>query len=511
MSEKLEHGTLFPEAVAKLSEQVATPSGLTAAGWADVPAQIRQRAFFMSRVENARLLQYAQQLLISFLRNEVEILPNGERRIKVGGRADFIRLMQAFIEENGISRQGQRGTITDIGSSLRLGLVFDVNVKSAHEYGHWRQGLRPAVLRAFPAQRFIRVVEVNVPRPVHEQNLGEVRLKSDMAFWLQMNARSLGGFGVPWGPWGYNSGCDVEDVDRAEAERLGLIGPGEEPTPPDVAFDEYLRASTGGMSDDMKGKLQEVLPGAKADGESIVVEKPGVVFDTNQPGRLPQQPSNDVPPTPSPSVQPHPGEIVSTPEGGEAVIGRPTHVEHAEEQVIAARIYKAARVRTPAARVTTSGEGHVVEQGYVNGLPLERAATRLRPQAVAILMASVGAGVAADLLLGNLTVLTQPGGITVAEMKPWRTNLAGALRYDASGQRKEFDERVEELAALTAWIEGDQTALSAALTLADVERSVRRLLRHEADILAAAPADLRAVLRARLRTIRAWLKASARK
>lgn len=25
------------------------------------------------------------------------------------------------------------------------------------------------------------------------------------------------------GPWGFNSGCDVEDVDRDEAEELGLI------------------------------------------------------------------------------------------------------------------------------------------------------------------------------------------------------------------------------------------------------------------------------------------------
>ena len=55
-----------------------------------------------------------------------------------------------------------------------------------------------------------------------------MRLKTDYQFWAQeMNAKSLGGFEVPWPPYGFNSYMEQEDVSRAEAERLGLLKKGD--------------------------------------------------------------------------------------------------------------------------------------------------------------------------------------------------------------------------------------------------------------------------------------------
>ena len=58
-----------------------------------------------------------------------------------------------------------------------------------------------------------------------------------------MNNQSLGGFGVPFGPWGFNSGMDVEDVRRDEAIRLGLIEKNEQVLPPDDTFNKGLKAA----------------------------------------------------------------------------------------------------------------------------------------------------------------------------------------------------------------------------------------------------------------------------
>lgn len=43
----------------------------------------------------------------------------------------------------------------------------------------WKQGMIPAVLRAFPAARLIRDRGVSELSPRHQDNLGEVMLKTD--------------------------------------------------------------------------------------------------------------------------------------------------------------------------------------------------------------------------------------------------------------------------------------------------------------------------------------------
>ena len=131
-----------------------------------------------------------------------------------------------------------------------------MQTQSAHDYTYWKQGMNPDVLDAFPAQRFIRERDVKTPRPVHQQNEGVVQLKSDLPFWLAMNDPAFGGFGVPYGPWGFNSGMGVEDEDRETAEGLGLLQPGQKVQPVEQAFNDHLQASTRGLDADMVAKLK---------------------------------------------------------------------------------------------------------------------------------------------------------------------------------------------------------------------------------------------------------------
>ena len=147
--------------------------------------------------------------------------------------------------------------VTDIRSLARLRLVFDTNVKQAFGYGQWAQRMTPAALEAYPAARLIRDRGVSVPRPRHQSSLGEVRLKTDPRWAEWHNAHEIGGFGVPWGPYGFNSGVTQEDVSRKEAKVLGLDVDSVSPVPAKIT--DGLQASVKKMDPALKAKLLKEL------------------------------------------------------------------------------------------------------------------------------------------------------------------------------------------------------------------------------------------------------------
>ncbi|MBN8246234.1 MAG: hypothetical protein J0L84_02180 [Verrucomicrobia bacterium] len=255
----------FEEALDKLGKRSVVGAMLRSDQWSRMPTAIREGSFFSATIEDARFLQDAKGLLTAFLENARErvVGPDGKERLalKTGGRAQFIEQAREFAIERGLGPLDpvDTGTIKDIQSEQRLALIFDTQTKAANDYGYWKQGQDPDVLDEFPAQRFIRVADVKAPRERHQQYEGEVRLKSDLAFWLSMNDPAFGGFGVPWGPWGFNSGMDVEDVDRAEAEALGLLEPGAKAEPVEKELNDTLAAGVRSLDPDMVDWLQTKL------------------------------------------------------------------------------------------------------------------------------------------------------------------------------------------------------------------------------------------------------------
>src|SRR5581483_5186559 len=196
---------LWQDAIDKIGQKSLIGSALSSEEWSEIPLELRERAFFSSTIENVRFLQRARDGITEFLSSAVETLPDGQKALATGSRQQFIKQMQDFAIAEGMGPLDAHdaGTIKDITSEGRLGLIFDVQTQSAEDYGYWKQGMDPDVLNEFPAQRFIREREVKQPRPIHQQNEGVVRLKSDLEFWLGMNSPAIGGFGVPWGPWGF--------------------------------------------------------------------------------------------------------------------------------------------------------------------------------------------------------------------------------------------------------------------------------------------------------------------
>jgi hypothetical protein len=255
----------YDEAVAMLSARTIVGSSLRSVGWAQVQAELRMRAFFSAAVADLRFLDEAKSLLIAFLTAAEEATASGEDALVVASRADFVKRMQDLCAQWGIG--DGTNEITDISSEKRLGLIYDIQIQSAHDYGRWLQGQDADILSVWPAQRFLRAERRAVPRPVHQRYVtesasgdpnppGAIRLKSDTAFWLSLNQEADGGFGVPWGPWGFRSGCDVEDIDRETCEALppthyAHLAPGAptpQPTAPNPGFNASLPAATRGLS-----------------------------------------------------------------------------------------------------------------------------------------------------------------------------------------------------------------------------------------------------------------------
>jgi hypothetical protein len=166
----------------------------------------------------------------------------------------------------------RRGTsrLQDIRSLARLELIFDTQMEAAQEFGYWQQGQNADVLEVFPAQRFIRVRPVVAPRPYHEAALGEVRRKDDVDFWVSLNRD----FGVPWGPWGFNSGCGVEDVDRDEAVELGVMAEADEVKPVEKDFNEGLQAGVRDVEPGILAALERATGGVAAGGVLLPMRSP---------------------------------------------------------------------------------------------------------------------------------------------------------------------------------------------------------------------------------------------
>lgn len=259
----------FDEAIAFISEKEPNPQAFDSRQWAMMARDVREKAFFSAKVENARFLYRAQEFIQDYLKRSIEevVTPDGvtTTALKAGGRATFIQSMRDFQIKEGMAseesiRLANQGDIENIRSQSRLELIFDTNVKQARGYGYWLQGMNPAVLYRFPAARFIRLSDKEEKRPRHQASIGDVRLKTDNAYWADyQNAEDIGGFGTPWPPYGFNSGMDQQDVSREEAIELGLdvdsvVSPANPPP-----LTQGMKASTEKLEPEIKSKLLDEL------------------------------------------------------------------------------------------------------------------------------------------------------------------------------------------------------------------------------------------------------------
>lgn len=209
--------------------------------WAAVAPAIRQRSFFSATITSARVLTKWRQILLDYLAGDTEevLTPAGtfETAYKESGLARFRDRAADFLISEGLASPADFNDtrISNPISNARLQLVFNTNIEQAQTFAQWHQRVtNPDYLNLFPAARFVRSPGAIIKRERHVQAEGEVRRWDDFAFWRFQNAADIGGFSVPWGPFGFNSYMRQDPVSRKEAEKLGLVRKGERLTPPDL-------------------------------------------------------------------------------------------------------------------------------------------------------------------------------------------------------------------------------------------------------------------------------------
>lgn len=247
------------------NKQVVSESDWNADDLLEQELEISKRAFWSAKVENARFLQRAKDFIQDRINNTVEevTLPDGEKstRLKAGGRADFVRQMRDFMVKEGMAKESDfrdAEGITDIRSEARLKLIYDTNLRMAYGYGQWLEGNQPMNLYLWPAQELYRSIQVTEPRPRHEESIGDVRLKTDWAYWADyQNDPEIGGFGLPFPPFGFNSGMAVKDVSRDDAAKKGLDVESIQYKPANL--NEDLKASVKTMDKEGIEQLQKEL------------------------------------------------------------------------------------------------------------------------------------------------------------------------------------------------------------------------------------------------------------
>lgn len=222
----------------KILQKAMVASGLSSAQWERVRADIRDRAFFSARIEEARYLHAARNAVADMLRKA------GSGRGTIMSREDAIRAIQSAAVRLGLSRGTAR--ITDPGSRARAKLIVDTNAAMAAGYARYRQDLDSRI--GFPCRELVRAADSHPEKP-----------RDWRARWTAAGGRLFGGrmvarvedpvwsaisrFGLPYPPFDYNSGMIVETVPRAEAVRLGAIEPDERPRPVEpLGFNDGLQA-----------------------------------------------------------------------------------------------------------------------------------------------------------------------------------------------------------------------------------------------------------------------------
>lgn len=242
----------FQEAIDSREVRQLLPTEFRTALLQEIPAQLRERAFFSAGVQQAEFLERANTAIDDLLSGTTD---------RATQRLGLRRLLDSLGYR---ATPGEEGTLTDLGSDRRLNLILDTNLEMAQGYGSWKQAQDPAVLDQWPAQELVRVIDSAVKRDWASRwaeaggrfsGSRMIALKND-PIWTRLSR-----FGLPYPPFDFNSGMDLQDVDRDEAIAFGLIDRDTELLPQDRDFNTDLQASPAVRSSSLVEALQDHFNG----------------------------------------------------------------------------------------------------------------------------------------------------------------------------------------------------------------------------------------------------------
>jgi len=259
----------FVEAVKALAQKKLMPTSLDSAGIRALDSGVRRQSFFSAKTTNEYLLQLYKDRIGGMI-NPVRV----EGQATTEFSPAYVRLaVKNLLQEVGYApNPDEAGTLTDLSSDARINLVLRTNKQLAQGEGWWVQGQNAAVLDQWPAQELFRAESRAKERDwlsrwrmagdSTDDPIGTgwtittdgrmIALKNhDIWNWIGSSELFDDALDVIWPPFAFNSGMDVRDVDRAEAELIGLMKKGDAaPEPMNIvdaikSFTEKISAMAG--------------------------------------------------------------------------------------------------------------------------------------------------------------------------------------------------------------------------------------------------------------------------
>lgn len=234
------------------------PTTASHAQLAALDPAIKRRALWSATVTNVEHLQKIEDLRDGILSGRI-------------GYDEARAQIKALLADQGYEPDPENaGGLRDLSSTPRINLQLETNVDVARGAGWYEQGQDPVVLDAFPAQELVRFFGPDDPSrrrdwaarwlKVGGEFYGErMILPKNDPRWRKLGDSSIFADGLdnPFPPFAFNSGMDVADVDRAEAESLGVVDAQTQIFPQSLDLNAELQATPDVRDAYLKQALSE--------------------------------------------------------------------------------------------------------------------------------------------------------------------------------------------------------------------------------------------------------------
>ncbi len=263
----------FNQAFASFARRENLPAAMSSEEWSTVPSDIRERAFFMSKVSDFEILQR--------FRDGVEDVIAGRKG------ADLVeKEIHAWLGDKGYQPpDGKAGGLEDLSSLARINVVIRTNVDMAKGNASWVSS--QTAIRVFPCQELIRVSQREVPRE-WETIWAEARDKLKdipgvhptlmIALLNHPIWREISRFDQPYPPFDFGSGMGVRPIIRSDAKALGFdLDPNNDPMQQPLyrTMNDGLEVTPQVRDSDLRQSLSDRLGRfAEWDGDKLVHTDP---------------------------------------------------------------------------------------------------------------------------------------------------------------------------------------------------------------------------------------------
>ena len=290
----------WADGLRRLRARSVLPTSLGSRDIQKLGADLERWATVSAKIEDARALQTINQVVGKIVGGvgpeDVAARAAGERALQLS-IPEARRMLRETFQALGVEAKDPDhvGTLQDPQSDARLNLILRTQEELAHGYGTYIATQDEDLLDLWPCWELVRVSPSRIERGYRAGAAGSIqRVPGDS--WPERFVRAGGelyagrmiaqknsivwerlgdpdlfddALGNPYPPFAFNSNMDVRDVERAEAESLGVIAPSAPaPKPRMRSVNEDLNASVKNFEPALRSAL-EADPTLIMDGDVL--------------------------------------------------------------------------------------------------------------------------------------------------------------------------------------------------------------------------------------------------